>query len=216
MTTLVITMVATLVLTSMAFAVDFSANLNQKITSTGRSMNLTGTIYVKGLLQRQDISTPMGKQTVIIRPDKGVMWMVMASQKSYMERPIKKMDMKNPPTVESMLKQMPNFKKIGSEKISGFQCDKYKFNDTTKKISGVVSISPVLKQELKSDVKTSNGTMLLVLSNVKQTTQNMSLFNIPAGYKKMTMPQMGPGMGGAGGPSPAPGGGSKLPPGFGK
>ena len=204
--TLAVMIIATLVFTSMAFAVEFSANLNQKMTSGERSMSMTGTIYVKGLLQRQDLTTPMGKQTVIIRPDKGVMWMIMTAQKSYMERPIQKMNMKNPPTVESMLKKMPNFKKIGSERIGAYQCDKYKFADKARNLSGVVSISPKLKQELKSDVTTPQGKMSLILSNIKEGTQKASLFNIPAGFKKMTMPQMGtggaPGMGGPGGPPP--------------
>lgn len=215
MTSLVITIMATLVLTSMAFAAEFSANLTQKLTIGQRSMSVTGKLYVKGIMQRQDITSPMGKQIDIIRPDKGVVWIIRPSDKAYMEQKIQKMDPKNPPTVESMLKRLPGFKKIGSEKISGFQCDKYKFADKSRNLSGVVSISSKLKQELKSDVTSPQGKMSLVLSNVKEGTQSPSLFNLPAGYKKV-VPPMPPQQGGPGGPPPAPGGGNKMPPGFGK
>ncbi|MHB1455805.1 MAG: DUF4412 domain-containing protein [Armatimonadota bacterium] len=215
MTTLAITIIVILVSASMAFAVEFSANLSQKISNGQKSMSVTGKLYVKGVMQRQDITSPMGKQIAIIRPDKGVMWMIRPSEKAYMEQNIQKMDPKNPPTVESMLKRMPGYKKIGSEKISGFQCDKYKFDDKTRKLSGTVCISPKLKQELKSDVTTPQGKINLILSNIKEGTQNASLFNLPAGYKKVD-PQMPGGMGGPGGPPPgprkAPGGG--MPSGF--
>lgn len=206
---LVATILATLVLSSMVFAADFSASMKQTMSSPMGNMSMDGKLYVKGIMQRQDVSTPMGKQIVIIRPDKGTVWVLHPSDKTYMEQSIAKMDPRNPPTVESMLKRMPNFKKIGSEQISGYQCDKYKFADKTRNLSGTVSISPKLKQELKTNVKTSQGSMNLVLSNVKETAQPASLFNLPAGYKKMAMPQMpggAPGMGGPGGP----------PPGFGK
>lgn len=216
LTTLAVVILAAFVFTSMALAAEFSATIKQKITGPGGAMDMNGTIYVKGMMQRQDITGPMGKQTVIMRPDKGVMWMIMPAQKSYMERPIQKLDVKTPPSIDTMLKRMPNHKKIGSEKIGGYVCDKYKFNDTTRKISGVVFISQKLKQEMKSDVQTPQGKVSLTMTNVKEGTQKASLFNIPAGYKKTTMPQMGPGMGGPGGPPPGPrknpGGG--MPPGF--
>lgn len=186
-----IVLIASVMFAGLAMAAEFSANVKQKMTGSAGNMDVAGKIYVKGMLQRQEMTTSMGKQIVIARPDKGFLWLVLPSQKGYMEKSIGKVDPKVAPSVASMVKQMPNARKIGVEKIAGYQCDKYKFADTKAKVTGTVSISPKLMQELRSDIQTPRGKMHLEVSGVKVAKQPDSLFRIPAGYKKMAMPQPG-------------------------
>lgn len=194
-----IIMVLTLcVLSSMVMAAEFSADMSQSMPSQKGSMTMKGKIYVKGILQRRDFSSPMGQSIVIMRPDKGVIWTLMPSAKSYMEQPTTKMDAKSIPSIESVMKKRTNFKKAGSARIAGYDCTKYTYTDTTRQMSGTVYISSKLQQQLKAETKTKMGNMSYSLSNIKEGNQPASLFNLPAGYKKMVMPPMGGGMPGMG------------------
>ncbi|MHB0998787.1 MAG: DUF4412 domain-containing protein [Armatimonadota bacterium] len=196
-------LVGILLIAGTSMAAEFSASVTQKMTNPQMgSMDMSGKIYVKGIIQRQEMKGPMGAQIIIIRPDKGKVWIVMPSTKSYMEESIPKISPKSAPTMESMLKKMPNIKKVGVEKIGGYQCDKYKFNDTTRKASGTVWLSSKLKQELKSDINSQMGKMSMLLTNIKEGKQKDSLFNLPSGYKKQAMPDMSGGMPGGGGGMP--------------
>jgi hypothetical protein len=133
-----------------------------------------------------------------MRPDKGVIWTLIPSAKSYMERPTTKMDAKSIPSIESVMKTRTNYKKAGSARIAGYDCTKYTYTDTARQISGTVYISSKLQQQLKAETKTKMGNMSYSLGNIKEGKQPASLFNLPAGYKKMVMPPMGAGMPGMG------------------
>lgn len=210
----VVAAAAVLGLTSMALAAEFSADSKQSMPGPNGSMSITGKIFVKGLMQRQESSGPMGKQVMIRRvmirrPDKGLVWMLMPAQKSYMEQRTGKADLKSAPSMNAMLKRMPNYKKVGTARIAGYICDKYTYKDTERKISGTAYISPQLKQQLKLDTQMPTGKMSYILSNIREGKQPGSLFSIPKGYKKMTMP-MG-GLGGASRMMPGMRGGKMMP-----
>lgn len=166
---------------------------------------MKGKIYVKGMLQRQEISARNGKHITIIRPDKGVIWTLMPEKKSYMERTTAKLNIKSAPSMESSLKKMGDYKKAGTVKIAGYDCAKYTYKDSNRQMSGTVYISSKLQQQLKADTQMRRGKMSYLLSNIKEGRQPDSLFKLPAGYKKITVPMGGmgrgkmmPGMGGMG------------------
>jgi len=199
----VIATVAVIGLSGLALAAEFSADSKQTV---GPKMIITGKTYVKGNLERKETNGPAA-QIMIVRPDKGIMWIIKPSEKKYTE-----MKMRGPQgNMLEKLKQIPNFKKAGTAKISGYMCDKYTFNDTKNKITGTAYISTQLGHELKVDANMMGMKTILELKNIKEGTQAMSLFSIPKGYKKQEMvPKKMPGMGGKGMPK-FPGMGGKMP-----
>lgn len=199
----VISTVAIVGLTGMALAAEFSADSKQSVSG---NMTMTGKTYVKGELERKDTNGPTA-QVTIARPDKGVIWILKTADKSYSEMKIRgpKGNMLN------KLKQIPNFKKVGTAKIAGYMCDKYTFNDTKNNITGTAYISPKLQHELKVDANMMGMKTILELNNIKEGRQAASLFSIPKGYKKVEMtPMRIPGMGGKGMPK-FPGMGGRMP-----
>ncbi|MHB0998786.1 MAG: DUF4412 domain-containing protein [Armatimonadota bacterium] len=193
---LVVMIIGILLTTGVCSAAEFSANVSRKITNpkTG-TINVSEKIYVKGIIRRQEIDSPMGKWITIIRPDKGLMWMLISSTKSYTEMENAKVDIKAMPSLESMIKKKPNVKSLGTEKVSGYVCNKYKYTDTKNNATGTIWISTKLQQEIKSISKSRQGSMTTLVSNIKEAKQPDSLFTIPKGYKKQEMP-MPPGTGG--------------------
>ncbi|MHB1455804.1 MAG: DUF4412 domain-containing protein [Armatimonadota bacterium] len=189
------------VLSSMAMASEFYADMTRSVPSQNGMITMKGRIYVKGVLQRQEVSTKAGKHIVIMRPDKGVIWTLMPDKKTYMEQPTAKIDIKSVPSIESSMKKLGNFKKNGIAKVAGYDCVKYTYKDSKRQMTGTVYISSRLQQQLKADTQTRMGKMSYLLSNIKEGKQPTSLFDIPKGYKKVAMPAMGgmgkttPGMG---------------------
>lgn len=86
---------------------------------------------------------------------------------------------------------------MGSEKINGVACDKSKvimtkLDDGTK-MSGfwwVTKDGIVMKMDMLSPDKDEKMRLKFELNNLKIGKQNASLFEIPSGYSKMTMPSM--------------------------
>lgn len=205
------TVAGTMLIGGMASAIEFSAD--QSMSMMGMSMN--GKVYVKGLKQRIEQTTPMGKTIRIVRPDKGVAWMLNPTTKSYMEVTGPKTS-KMPSIVEA-LKAQTGAKKVGSEKANGYMCDKYKMSQTMKgpngsstKIEATIWLNAKFPLPVKSVATTPMGQQTSELKNIKEKPQPDSLFELPAGYKKQAMPSgaggMMPGMGGGRAPGGMPGG----------
>ena len=158
-------------------------------------MTMRGKMYFAGDKWRTETKgairgTPgYGKPVIsIARADKKVIWIIMPDQKMYMER---EMDVAE---LRSYMVKMPGEterKKVGSEKVSGIMCDKYKV--TFKYGEGMRP--ETMYQWLSRDnipVKTvaADGSWSSVYTNIKRGRQPASLFELPAGYKKWEMPKM--------------------------
>lgn len=190
-------------------AAEFSADMTQVTPSRNGVVTMKGKIYVKGIIQRQDLSTPIGKHIIIMRPDKGVIWTLMPDSKNYLEQPTTKIDAKSVPSIESVIKKRTDLKKAGTAKVAGYDCVKYTYKNPERQVSGTVYISTKLQQQLKADTQTGTRKMSYSLSNIKEGKQAMSIFDLPAGYKKVTMPSTGTAMPGTNrgkgmAPPPAP------------
>ena len=133
----------------------------------------------------------------IMRPDKKVMWMVMPEQKSYLEMSL---DMSKR-DIQSKL-QDPNIKVdrefIANDVVDKHPAKKYHMTITTdgkKEKSGYVweatDLSNFPVKYESEDKKTST-----VWKNIKTGGVSDSVFEVPAGYQKSTMPTMPEGMGG--------------------
>ena len=162
------------------------------IVSESSAMTSKSRMYVKGTKQRMEASEEGQKVINIIRADKKVMWMLMPDEKMYMEMPLnsQKEDITsklNDPDVKTEKKF------LADETVDGHPSKKYHVIMTRKgkkESSGHMweatdlNNFPVKWQD--EDRKTT-----VTWKNIKFGDVPDSMFEIPAGYKKMSMPGMG-------------------------
>ncbi|MGB7282434.1 MAG: DUF4412 domain-containing protein [Candidatus Acidiferrum sp.] len=157
---------------------------------TSGKRTVSGKVYASENAFRME--TQMGGRSTIsiIRMDRKVSWVLMPAQKMYMEMPWQGLA-----EVASTMKGATVQKdSLGSEQVGSFHCDKYRVHSTfngktyvtiewaAKELNGFI----VKKQD-------ENGTWSTEFQNIHLGPQDPSLFEIPAGYQKMSMPNM-PGM----------------------
>jgi outer membrane lipoprotein-sorting protein len=133
--------------------------------------------------RRMDMETERGQATVIIRPDTKQMHMLMVEMKMFMTMPLndKQVQVKDP-TMD------PNatWKKTGSEKINGVDCDCYEY--TSKGESGTAWIDA--KQGVPMRVKDGKGKGQMDFSDYQIGPQKADTFEVPKDYKPMGMMPM--------------------------
>lgn len=173
-------------------AAEFSADVVQKMGK----LSMNGKVYVSGQKMRQETTGGPMSQISIMRGDKNVAYVLMPSSKQYMEMKGQKGQFDpGSPKLPEQLAKMATRKSLGKETVNGYVCDKsaYIFKDKTK---GTMTqwISPKLHYPIKTDWKTSKGRIYMECKNIKEGRVAGKLFDVPKGYKKMTMPTRMPGM----------------------
>jgi outer membrane lipoprotein-sorting protein len=172
----------------LAQAAEFSAVIINRMGSR----ETQGKIYMKGEKMRREFAAGEQVGITIVRPDKKVMWMLMPAQKTVMEMPF------NKASLEKMMgmpkKQQTEMKLLGTEKVNGYETEKY---ETTVKGEGkpmkhYVWVSKKLGVPIK--MVSLDGKFSMVYQDIKEGGVPDSLFEIPPGYQKMTMPRGMPGM----------------------
>jgi hypothetical protein len=164
-------------------AAEFSAT---SITKAG-GQQTPGKVYVKGNKARHEIK--MGGQTSIqiLRPDKSVLWVILPQQKAYMEMPLTQEDQQKI-LLNLTEKQKAKMKKVGTETVGNYDCDKY---ETTMSHQGkATKLSVCIAPELGAPIRmeTEDGSFTTELKDIKTGPLEDSLFEPPQGYKKMKMP----------------------------
>lgn len=165
-----------------AAAAQFAANT---VIKQGK-MQMTGKVYVSGNKIRQE--TSMGGQTnvVICRGDKGLTWMLSPSQKTYIEAKGAKSDLSGAAMDKELLKVAAK-KKVGSATINGYPCEKYLYTFKDKQRGTMTQcFSKKLQVPIKTEIATSQGSVVVEMKNIKEGKQPASLFELPKGYKKVT------------------------------
>jgi hypothetical protein len=161
-------------------AEDFSADFISK-SSDPRDMPGQGKIYMKGNRMRIESS---GAAT-IANPDQGVLWIIMEKQRMYMEQPLQNAGGR----MQEWNSSMENAaKKVGTETVSGLKCTKYELE------SGGYKVTHWISKKISFPVKTEDSNGYMLLKNIKFGNVPGSLFEIPPGYQKFSMPAMGGGM----------------------
>jgi hypothetical protein len=166
----------------LAQAAEFSATM---ITKAG-GMELPGKVYVKGDKMRNEIQASGHPIINIMRPDKKLVWIIMPQQKAYMEMPI------HPGTRQQMMtlteKQKAKMKKVGSETIDGYTCEKY---ETTMDQQGrPMKVYMWIATDLGVPIKVAaeDGSFTMEYKDIKPGEIADSQFEAPQEYKKMKMP----------------------------
>lgn len=166
----------------LAQAAEFSATVINRM----ESRETQGKIYMKGEKMRRDFAPGEQVGIAIVRPDLRVMWMLMAKQKKAMEMPFSKESLEQ---MMGMGKDQAQMKLVGPETVNGYETEKY---ETTVKAGGqsVKSFVWVAKKfGVPIKMLSQDGKFTMEYRNIKEGGVPDSVFEIPQGYQKMTMPQ---------------------------
>lgn len=168
-------------LSGTALAVEFSADT---ISTYKGEHETKGKIYFKADRFRMDMKAHED-MIMITRVDKKVIWNIMPAQKMYMEMPF---DLKNKPKVEEKFEGELDRKLVGNETIDGHPAKKYLI--TYKSGNEKHQVYQWFATDINFPVKTSaiDGSWSQEFKNIKIGSQQDSLFEVPAGYKKIQMP----------------------------
>ncbi|MFH0941319.1 MAG: DUF4412 domain-containing protein [Candidatus Omnitrophota bacterium] len=164
------------------YAEDFSADM-VSVSSEG---SFTGKIYVSGDKSRIE----MPEAITISRLDQKVTWMLMPSEKMYMEQPINARAAAS--TQEKIYGEIERIAE-GKEIVSGMPTTKYR---VTSEVAGKrETVFQWIDEGTHFPVKTAaiDNSWSSEFKNIKTGPQDQALFEIPADYQKMSigMPNMG-------------------------
>ena len=158
-----------------------------------------GKVWVKGQKSRQEIGTAAEKMIIIMDLDQGFHWTLMPDIKMYMKNTIKARGKGFSP--ENFVETQPGhmkaeIKKIGTEMIKGYKCDKYLFTFEDKQMG---TMTQWFSEKLGYPIKTVNkidkmGEIITELENIKKTNVRDDLFIVPTGYQEMPIQQQMPQM----------------------
>jgi len=165
--------------------------LSATIVSTSAGKTSTMKAYMKPDKFRTDVEAA-GSST-IVRKDLNKVWMIMIPQKTFMEMEGVKDDQIK--AAEEKVKGEVSRKAVGSETIDGHPSTKYEV--TAKVDDKTMQVYQWWATDINFPVKTAaiDGSWVMEYRDIKIGSQPDSLFEVPAGYKKMTIPGMPPGVG---------------------
>lgn len=181
--TLIFMVLAWWLLAGLAQAAEFSASIINRLDSR----ETQGKIYMQGEKMRREFPTGEGMTIVIARPDKKVMWMLMAGQKTVMEMPFDKASLEK--TMGMPKDQQADMKSLGTETVSGYETEKF---ETTVKGNGkTIKHHMWVAKKLGVPIKmvSLDGKFSMEYRDIKEGSVPDSVFEIPPGYQKMPMPQ---------------------------
>jgi hypothetical protein len=170
-----------LVLTSFAngYCIEIVADV---LIRQGGAIN-KGKIYVKG--EKQRIETE-GQGITIVRGDKNMAWMLIPEEKSYMDMPL------GPNLVQKLevtpkMKDEVSRKLLGDEVIDGRKTKKYEVTLTSG--SKTEKVFQWVWTDIDFPVKMADvdGKWSLEYRNIGKTVSD-SLFELPAGYERISVP----------------------------
>jgi outer membrane lipoprotein-sorting protein len=168
-----------------------SKELSATIVNTAAGKTSTMKVYMKPDKFRTDIEAA-GSST-IVRKDLNKVWMIMKPQKAFMEMEgVKDEQIK---AADEKVKGEISRKAVGSETVDGHPCTKY---EVTAKVNDKTMTSyQWWATDINFPIKTAaiDGSWVMEYRDIKLGSQLDSLFEVPAGYKKMTIPGIPPGVG---------------------
>ncbi len=176
-------------LTQYAPKVEYSADQTMETPQA----TMSGKVFATPVKERREMNISGQTMIMIMRRDKNTAWTLIPAQQKYIEVSTNE--------IKQQSDNLDNYKiettAMGSEKINGVACDKSKIImtklDDGTRMSGfwwVTKDGIVMKMDMLSPEKDEKMRLKFELNNLKIGKQNASLFEIPSGYSKMTMPSM--------------------------
>lgn len=163
-------------------AAEFSADVIQKMGDEVKK----GKFFVTGNKMRMQfeegitIMDMVTGKTITLQPE----------EKMYIEMPA----MGSPATAadsDQELAKIATKKKIGTEKVNGYKCDKHLITYHDKTMGKMTQwYAKKLNFPIKTVYNGPQGEMVTEYTNIKEGKVSDSLFEIPPGYQKMGIPGM--------------------------
>ena len=167
-------------------AAEFSADMIQK-SPMGTSK---GKVFVKGENFRQELMKGGEKTITIFQVDKGVTVVLMPKERMYMEMPATAQKDMAPIDPKEMEKAGEK-KYLGKETVNGYKCEKYRYTSQDPAAGTTIMwFSKKLNFPIKMEMEGPSASMSMEYKNIQEKKVPDSLFKIPAGYQKMSMPMM--------------------------
>ncbi len=154
----------------------FSADMKSRF---GHQTN-NAKIYASG----EKMRTEMEGSIIIIRFDKNISWMVMPSEKMYMEQTIdRNMIPKTSTQVEGELERVS----LGKETFDGKEVEKFKVSYMEKN-KLLTMYQWLMASGFPVKMEAEDGSWGVEYKNIIFGSQADSLFELPAGFEKVSMP----------------------------
>jgi hypothetical protein len=154
---------------------------------------MKGKVFLKGGNFRQEMAMGGEQQITIFRKDRNIVWVLMPQQRMYMEMPggdKQSMAPIDPAEIEKRGRK----KYLGKEEINGYICSKYQYTSNDGSINGAIYwIAEKLNFPVKIEMDGPSGHTIVEYRNIREKDVSSTLFTIPSGYQKVSMPVM-PGM----------------------
>jgi outer membrane lipoprotein-sorting protein len=167
-----------------SYAVEFSADM---IIQPKDDEQMTGKFFIKGGNIRQETVVDEEKQILIVRPDKKVSWIITPEEKMYMEIPWQEED---EAVEEWTAAKEKDAKLVGEETVSGYVCKKFERTEDGEKVTYWIP------KKMPFPIKVEDPEATIEYKNIKEGAVADSLFEVPSGYEKISMPEPS-GIGGA-------------------
>lgn len=154
-----------------------------------QGMSMVSRVYHGKNKERFEMTNSGMTSIMISRIDKKIAWMLMPDQKMYMEMDLKEAKQSSKDISDCRLSQ----KSLGTETVNGFKSTKNKITMTCPDKLTYDGHMWVTKEgimmKMDAVAKTEDGDVRFrtELKNVKIGRQDPKLFEVPAGYKKMSI-----------------------------
>ncbi len=170
-------------------------NFSADVITTTHGETHTSRLYSKDGKKRMEMTKKGEDMIMITRPDKMVMWTITPATSSYRELPIIKQDtdtsshtssQSSKPVVESE-KQF-----IANDTVEGHPAKKYHVTAVVngKKVAAGFLWEATDMNNFPIKHQSEDKKETIVWKNIKIGGVSDSLFEVPAGYKKLSMPSM--------------------------
>jgi hypothetical protein len=177
-----------LVFATTASAMSFSADIVS--SDDGKTINKQ-----KMYMTANKMRTETNEMANIVRMDKKLVWIIMFEDKMYMEQPF---NIANPHNNSQNLDAEPPTDEVEKvfivrETINGYSADKYRITTKDKESHYIwISGDPGITMQVKTAAL--DGSWWQEFRNISLAEPDPALFEVPAGFEKISMPAMG-GMG---------------------
>ena len=158
------------------FAQEFSAD----VVTTSKDGNFSGKLYVS----KDKVRMENPQSIMISRMDKDVMWLCLPDQKMYMEQPI---DISSFSAGADKMPGEMNRQIVGEEEIDGHMTDKYKVDYSYEGKSGTTYVWLTRGGSIPIKSMAADGSWKMEYKNFTTGPQSADLFELPAGYQKLSM-----------------------------
>lgn len=180
--TFVIGLVGVLAFSALGYAAEFSADL----VTVENGKTVTGRVFVKGDKARHEFAAEGGTRVIIFRMDKNLVWTLLPGNEC-----IEIAGLGSPVNLGQPMAVDCDKVGLGAQTVNGHVCDVVEYVYKRKSLGSLIQwVSQKLCHVIRAEVKDARGKATLVTEyrNIREEQLPDSLFEVPSGYTKKTLP----------------------------